>query len=217
MIAIIDYGMGNLRSVQKAIEKIGYTAIITENPSDLERVEGAILPGVGSFKDCYEGLKQKGFIQPIKNFISSGKPLLGICVGLQLLFEYGEEGPSEGLGIFRGTVVKFPPYENTKLKVPHMGWNYVEPVDGKENPLLPDKKGGYAYFVHSYYPNTPDNDIILATSEYGIKFPCMVGRKNVFGVQFHPEKSQHFGLEILRNFCKFIENGKNVQKDTNPN
>ncbi|MCX8065029.1 MAG: imidazole glycerol phosphate synthase subunit HisH [Candidatus Hydrogenedentes bacterium] len=205
MIVIIDYGMGNLKSVQKAIEKIGYKAIIIENPLDLSTAKGAILPGVGAFKDCYEGLKHKGFIKPIRDFVSSGKPLLGICVGLQLLFEYGEEGSSEGLGIFKGKVVRFPPYEATGLKVPHMGWNYVLPVDSKNNPLIPNNEGGYAYFVHSYYPQTFDEEIILATSEYGIKFPCIVGRKNVFGVQFHPEKSQHFGLEILRNFCKLIE------------
>ncbi len=205
MIVIIDYGMGNLKSVQKAIQKIGFTAIITENPSDLISADGAILPGVGAFKDCYEGLKNKGFIEPIKKFISTGKPLLGICVGLQLLFEYGEEGPSQGLGIFQGKVVKFPPKENTGLKVPHMGWNYVEPVNGKYNPLIPNGKGGFAYFVHSYHPQTPDDTIILATSEYGIKFPCIVGKNNVYGVQFHPEKSQNFGLEILKNFCKLVE------------
>ncbi len=206
MIVIIDYGMGNLRSVQKALQKIGYNAVISENPSDLESAQGAILPGVGAFKDCYEGLKYKGFVEPIKQYITTGRPLLGICVGLQLLFEYGEEGPSEGLGIFPGKVVRFPSTDTTGLKVPHMGWNYVEPVNGKYNPLIPDEKGGYAYFVHSYYAQTPDENVVLATTEYGVKFPCIVGKNNVFGLQFHPEKSQYFGLEILRNFCKLIGN-----------
>ncbi len=206
MIAIIDYGMGNLRSAQKALEKVGLEAIITDNPDDLKMADAGILPGVGAFRDCYQGLKNKGFVEPIKEFVQTGKPLLGICIGLQLLFEYGEEGGgSEGLGIFKGKVVRFPSTEITGLKVPHMGWNFVQPVDNRENPLLPTGKGGYAYFVHSYYPQPEEEDIILATCEYGISFPCMIGKGSVFGVQFHPEKSQHFGLELLKNFGEFIK------------
>ncbi len=206
MIAVIDYGMGNLRSVQKALEKIGYGAVIIDNPDNLNKAEAAILPGVGAFRDCYEGLRQKGFVNPIKEFIHAEKPLLGICIGMQLLFEYGEEGSgSEGLGIFEGRVVRFPSTKSTGLKVPHIGWNFVKPVKDKTNPLLPNHKGGYAYFVHSYYAQPTDKDIILATCEYGIEFPCMVGKNSVFGVQFHPEKSQQFGLEILKNFGEFIK------------
>lgn len=209
MIAIIDYGMGNLRSAQKAFEKVGFMPVITENPKDLINADAGILPGVGAFRDCYEGLKQKGFVEPIKEFVQSGKPLLGICIGLQLLFEYGEEGGgSEGLGIFKGKVIRFPSTEKTGLKVPHMGWNLVQPVPNKENPLLPAGQTGYAYFVHSYYPQPTDEDIILATCNYGVSFPCMVGRENVFGVQFHPEKSQRFGLQILKNFGEFIKREK---------
>ncbi|HOK08513.1 MAG TPA: imidazole glycerol phosphate synthase subunit HisH [Candidatus Hydrogenedens sp.] len=209
MILIIDYGMGNLRSAQKALEKVGLDAIISENPSDLIKADAAVLPGVGAFRDCYEGLKRKGFVEPVKEFVQTGKPLLGICIGLQLLFEYGEEGGgSEGLGIFKGGVVRFPPTETTGLKVPHMGWNFVQPVKDKTNPLLPNNSGGYAYFVHSYYPKPEDKSIILATCEYGITFPCMVGDKAVLGVQFHPEKSQQFGLNILKNFGEFIRRNK---------
>ncbi len=209
MITIIDYGMGNLRSAQKALEKVGCEAVITENPKDLKNASASILPGVGAFRDCYEGLKQKGFIEPIQEFVQSGKPLLGICIGLQLLFEYGEEGGgSEGLGIFKGKVIRFPSPEKTGLKVPHMGWNLVQPVPNKENPLLPAGQTGYAYFVHSYYPQPTDEDIILATCNYGISFPCMVGKGNVWGVQFHPEKSQQFGLQILKNFGEFIKREK---------
>ncbi|HOQ31245.1 MAG TPA: imidazole glycerol phosphate synthase subunit HisH [Candidatus Hydrogenedens sp.] len=206
MIAIIDYGMGNLRSAQKALEKVGCEAVITENPKDLMDADAGILPGVGAFRDCYEGLKQKGFVDPIKEFVQTGKPLLGICIGLQLLFEYGEEGGgSEGLGIFKGKVIRFPSTEQTGLKVPHMGWNLVQPVPGKNNPLLPSGKGGYAYFVHSYYPQPTDDNIVLATCDYGVSFPCMVGNGSILGVQFHPEKSQQFGLQILHNFGEFIK------------
>ncbi|HOV33251.1 MAG TPA: imidazole glycerol phosphate synthase subunit HisH [Candidatus Hydrogenedens sp.] len=206
MIAVIDYGMGNLRSVQKALEKVGFEANIVDNPDNLKMAEAAILPGVGAFRDCYEGLRQKGFVNPIKEFVHTGKPLLGICIGMQLLFEYGEEGSgSEGLGIFKGRVVRFPATELTGLKVPHIGWNFVQPVKNKTNPLLPNHEGGYAYFVHSYYAQSADKDIILATCEYGIEFPCMVGKSSVFGIQFHPEKSQQFGLEILKNFGEFIK------------
>ncbi len=206
MIAIIDYGMGNLRSAQKALEKVGCETIITDNPDNLEMAEAAILPGVGAFPDCYKGLKQKGFVEAIKEFVHTGKPLLGICIGMQLLFEYGEEsGGSEGLGIFKGRVVRFPSTESTGLKVPHIGWNFVQPVNDKLNPLLPNHKGGYAYFVHSYYAQPVDKNTVLATCQYGIDFPCMVGKDSVLGVQFHPEKSQQFGLEILKNFGEFTK------------
>ncbi len=206
MIAIIDYGMGNLRSAQKALEKVGCEAGITENPDDLKNADAGILPGVGAFRDCYEGLKHKGFVEPIREFVQAGKPLLGICIGLQLLFEYGEEGGgSEGLGIFKGKVIRFPAAKMTGLKVPHMGWNFVQPVNNKNNPLLPSGQGGYAYFVHSYFPQPTEENLTLATCHYGISFPCIVGKGAVFGVQFHPEKSQQFGLEILKNFGAFIK------------
>lgn len=204
MIVIIDYGMGNLRSAQKALEKVGLSARISDNPDDLADADAVVLPGVGAFRDCYLGLKQRGFVEAIYEAVQRGKPLLGICVGLQLLFEYGEEGEgSEGLGIFKGRVVRFPTFSDNTLKIPHMGWNLVHVV--RPNPLIPIGGDGYAYFVHSYFPQPEEDDIILATCHYGVTFPCIVGRNNVFGVQFHPEKSQHFGLALLKRFGEFLQ------------
>ena len=202
MIAIIDYGMGNLRSAQKGLEKAGFEATITDDAKTIGTADAVVLPGVGAFKDCYEGLKSRDLIGPVKDAAYSGRPFLGICVGLQLLFEESEEGEgSEGLGIFKGRVVRFPDAAETGLKVPHMGWNQLKPVPGKEVKLLPGpNRTPYTYFVHSYHAQPEESDIILATCEYGIEFPAMVGRDNVFAVQFHPEKSQTDGINILRAF-----------------
>lgn len=200
MIAIIDYGMGNLRSAQKGFEAVGHDAILTDDPKILEDADGVVLPGVGAFRDCFEGLADRGLVEPVRTAAASGKPFLGICVGLQLLFEGSEEGDaSEGLGIFPGTIVRFPAAESTGLKVPHMGWNQLEPQ--QETPLLAGcSTAPYVYFVHSYYAQPSDPGLVLASCTYGVSFPAMLGRGNVFAVQFHPEKSQREGLAILKAF-----------------
>lgn len=202
MIAIVDYGMGNLRSAQKGFEKAGHAAVITDDPSEIAGAAAVVLPGVGAFKDCFEGLRSRGLVEPVKEAAASGKPFLGICVGLQLLFESSEEGEgSEGLGIFPGRVVRFPEAAATGLKVPHVGWNQIRPVNGGANPLLPGPlRNPYVYFVHSYYAQPESESLVLADCDYGVTFPAMVGRGNVFAVQFHPEKSQSDGIAILRAF-----------------
>lgn len=207
MIAIVDYGMGNLRSAQKGFEKAGHEAVITDDPDAIAAADGVVLPGVGAFKDCYEGLVARGLREPVLDAAASGRPFLGICVGLQLLFEYGEEGEgSEGLGIFKGRVIRFPPAAETGLKVPHMGWNQLQPVPGRDCPLLRGTgPAPYTYFVHSYYAKPEDERIILATCEYGIQFPAVLGRDNVFAAQFHPEKSQAEGLSLLRAFGELVK------------
>lgn len=202
MIAIVDYGMGNLRSAQKGLEKAGFDAAVTDNVDDIERADGVVLPGVGAFKDCYDGLASRGLVAPVKAAAASGKPFLGICVGMQLLFEESDEGGvSPGLGIFPGRVVRFPDAHVTGLKVPHMGWNQLSRVPGRDCPILDNtSEAPYVYFVHSYYPCPSDASLVLATSNYGIDFPAVVGRGNVFACQFHPEKSQHEGINLLRGF-----------------
>ncbi len=192
--------MGNLRSAQKGFEKAGYEATITDDPELIASAKAVVLPGVGAFKDCYEGLKSRGLVKPILDAAASGRPFLGICVGLQLLFEESEEGGiSKGLGILPGRVVRFPDARKTGLKVPHMGWNKVTPVNG--NRLFKDiPTDPYVYFVHSYYARPTDERLVLATCNYGIDFPAMVGRDNIFAFQFHPEKSQKHGIGLLRAF-----------------
>lgn len=196
MIAIIDYGMGNLRSVQKGFEKVGFQAEFISDPSLLGNYRGIVLPGVGAFADAMENLKQMGMVAPLQQFAASGKPLLGICLGQQLLFELSEEwGESAGLGIFPGKVRRLPP----GYKIPHMGWNQIEIK--QQNPLLAGIENGSAfYFVHSYYVDPTDSQVVLTTTDYGISFASIVGNKNVFGIQFHPEKSSQLGLKILGNF-----------------
>lgn len=207
MIVVIDYGMGNLRSAQKGLEKAGHAAIISSDPSDLEQAEGIVLPGVGAFKDCFDGLREGGFVEPLLASVERGRPLLGICVGMQLLFEKGEEGAgSPGLCILRGTVARFPGAQETGLKVPHMGWNELEPVEARPCPLFSYlDKGSYVYFVHSYYARPSEDGLVYATSNYGIDFPAVVGRGHVFGTQFHPEKSQTVGIGILRAFGEYVK------------
>lgn len=201
MIAIIDYGRGNLRSVQKGLEKSGYEAVISGEPDVIGTANGIVLPGVGAFADAMRQLRERGLVEPVLAGIRAGKPFLGICLGMQVLFEIGEEhGIHQGLGVFPGRVVKFPPGP----KVPHMGWNQLH--IRRDNPLLkgfPD--GGACYFVHSFYALPPGDEVVLATSDYGIDFPAVVGRDKVFGVQFHPEKSSGLGLKILENFGGLVE------------
>lgn len=203
MIAIVDYGMGNLRSAQKGFERVGHEAIVTNDIAVIERADGVVLPGVGAFKDCIEGLTDRGLVPVVKAAATSGKPFLGICVGLQLLFDYSEEGPgAEGLGIFAGRVVRFPAAQDTGLKVPHMGWNSITATDAPTvgDLLTPTSKTTFTYFVHSYYAVPEDPEIVLARTEYGLSFPAIVGRDNIYATQFHPEKSQQEGLAILKAF-----------------
>lgn len=208
MIVIVDYGMGNLRSAQKGFEENGHTATISQDPRDLTEADGIVLPGVGAFKDCFEGLCNRGFRQPLLDAVAQGKPLLGICVGMQLLFDRGEEGEgSPGLGILHGEVLRFPEAKGSGFKVPHMGWNRIQPRARRPCPILKGPQTQpYLYFVHSYRPVPTNNDDIYATTTYGVQFASVVGRDNVFGTQFHPEKSQRAGLAILKAFGDFVHN-----------
>lgn len=209
MIGIVDYGRGNLRSVEKALQKLGYSARIIENPEALEGVKGVILPGVGAFADAMIALEEKGWIQPLLQYAESGRPFLGICLGMQVLFEVGEEhGVHKGLGLLPGRVVKFP----VGRKVPHMGWNTL--TQEKPNFLLegiPD--GAYFYFVHSYYALTEDEKILVGMSDYGVRFPGLVGQDNIWGAQFHPEKSSPWGLKLLENFGKWVNGNADISSN----
>jgi len=199
MISIIDYGMGNLRSVQKAFEKVGHQAIITSDPAQVAAADKVVLPGVGAFEDAIGELRRKELVKPVLQAIDSGKPFLGICLGLQMLFDVGyENGRHEGLGVLRGEVVKFDlPNE---FAVPHMGWNQLN--IRRPAPILNGvAEGTYAYFVHSYYVVPADASIIATETDYGGPFCSMVWRDNIFAAQFHPEKSHKFGLQVLRNFA----------------
>jgi len=202
VIAIVDYGMGNLRSAQKGFEFAGHEAEITDSVRTIENADAVVLPGVGAFKDCFLGLHERGLISPVKAAAASGKPFLGICVGFQLLFEYGEEGEgSEGLGIFAGRVKRFPDAMQSGLKVPHMGWNQLHRVPGTSCPILDGaSESPFVYFVHSYYAEPADKGIIMAECNYGVDFPAIVGKGNLYACQFHPEKSQKEGLSMLKAF-----------------
>lgn len=200
MIAIVDYQMGNLRSVQKALEKVGHAAEITSDPQVLGRADKIILPGVGAFRDAIAELRGRDLAGPIKDAIEAGKPFLGICLGLQLLFDVShEDGEYEGLGIVSGEVIRFqlPP----EYKVPHMGWNQAKIV--RRAPILDGiEEGAHFYFVHSYYVVPTDRDLVAIEAEYPDPFCAMVWRDNLFATQFHPEKSQANGLRLLKNFAE---------------
>jgi len=199
MIAIIDYGMGNLRSVSKAFERLGCTAVVTREPRVIADAGHVVLPGVGAFPDCMRNLEQMDLINPIRLALSSGKPLLGICLGLQLLFTESEEfGVHKGLGWIPGRVVRF---KADGLKVPHMGWNSL--TIHKQTPVLKDLPAeAMVYFVHSYYIVPDDSALIATTTDYGVTFASSISTGNVFACQFHPEKSQAVGLMLLRNFAQ---------------
>jgi len=205
MIAIIDYGMGNLRSVQKGFERVGYPAEVTSDPSVILAADKIVLPGVGAFRDCIHNLEQGGFVDPILKVISEGRPFLGICLGLQLLFSESEEfGLHKGLGVIPGRVVRFPEgmtEAGEKLPVPHMGWNQISL---KKAPLLFNgvEDDSNVYFVHSYYVKPDDTSVVAATCQYGIDFCAAIQRDNVMATQFHPEKSQAIGLQMLKNFAE---------------
>lgn len=213
MIAIVDYGMGNLRSAQKGFEKAGHQAAVTRDPGVIASADGVVLPGVGAFKDCIDGLRDSGLADLVKGIALSGRPFLGICVGLQLLFEYSEEGEgAEGLGIFPGKVVRFPAAAETGMKVPHMGWNQIRPVGppGAENLLEYTGGSPFVYFVHSYYAQPEEPALVRAECTYSTTFPAIVGRDNIYATQFHPEKSQHDGIAILRAFGNLVSGVNSV-------
>jgi len=199
-IAIIDYGMGNLRSVEKAFEYVGHNARITSKTSDILDASHVVLPGVGGFPECMKNLSRAGLIDAVYKSIESGKPFLGICLGLQLLFTESEEfGYHKGLDVLKGRVVRFK--SDDRIKIPHMGWNQIRIL--KSSPVLdgiPD--GAFVYFVHSYYVVPDDEDVICTITDYGGEFVSSVYKDNIFACQFHPEKSHNIGLKMLNNFGK---------------
>ncbi len=230
-IVIIDYGVGNLRSVEKALQRVGAGVRVSDDPASLREAAGIVFPGVGAFGDAMDNFRAAGFEPVLREQIAAGKPLLGICVGMQMLFDVSEEmGQHQGLAIFPGRVRRFPDdvrsvpddvrsipgspvrsvpgspvrsIPRSLLKVPHMGWNQIH--IRRPHPLLDGvADGSYVYFVHSYYPEPADPGIILAETDYGVDFASIVGRDNVYGIQFHPEKSQSVGLRILRNFVRMV-------------
>jgi glutamine amidotransferase len=205
VISIVDYGMGNLRSVQKAFERVGVAAEVTRDPERIESAQGVVLPGVGAFGACMENLERFALARPVRRVIEKGTPFLGICLGLQLLFEESEEfGPVAGLGVFRGRCVRFRERADADFRIPHMGWNqlrerrHVALFDG-----LPPEPS--VYFVHSYYVLPDDPELAVTTTDYGGEFVSAVARGNVFACQFHPEKSQFVGLRILANFGGLVQ------------
>jgi len=201
MIAIVDYGVGNLRSVQKALELVGAQAVVTSDAAQLDVARGIVLPGVGAFGDGMDNLRARDLVQPLLDQVAQDKPFLGICLGMQLLFDESEEmGLHQGLGLLPGRVVRFP---ESELKVPHIGWNQL--MGCGTGVLSGIVDGEYAYFVHSYYVAPSDPSDVLATTEYGVEFASVVSRNKVFGAQFHPEKSQDVGLRLLQNFASFVQ------------
>ena len=197
-IAIIDYGVGNLRSVEKAFTSQGIEAVVTNDENVLRTADKLVLPGVGAFKACLDGLRAHGFDELVLDAAHADKPIIGLCVGLQMMFEEGHEfGVHKGLGLMPGRVTKFP----DKLRVPHIGWNQV--AFTQRHPVfseLPSET--FFYFVHSYYVETPDASCVLGETDYGLRYASICGRDNIVGVQFHPEKSQAAGLKLLKNFSE---------------
>ena len=201
MITIIDYGAGNLRSVEKAFLYLGYEVEVTQSAEKITAAEKLVLPGVGSFKDAMESLENLGLVEPIKNAIASGIPFMGICLGMQMMYEYSEEGNANGIGILKGKIRRFP--EDMGLKIPQIGWNSLEVL--RPSVLL---KGlgdePFVYFVHSYYVDSKEPETVAATTHYGIHPHVLVEKENLFLTQFHPEKSGETGLLMLKNFAEFI-------------
>lgn len=202
MIALIDYGSGNLRSVHKALLQVGASVRLAKTPGDLSDAAALVLPGVGAFDDCLHALENQDLLAACRDFISTGKPFLGICVGYQALFERSEEFNSSaaGLGLFKGSVVRFS--QSKGLKIPQIGWNQIE-LARPDCPLYRGiASGSYVYFVHSFFPQPTDPSIVATRTQYGDTFASSVWQDNVFATQFHPEKSQNIGLKLLRNFVE---------------
>jgi glutamine amidotransferase len=201
MIAIIDYGMGNLHSVSKAVERLGYEAIVTSDPEQILAADGAILPGVGAFGDAMEQLKESNLRDVVIRYAGTGKPLLGICLGMQLLFTQSEEhGSHEGLNLLPGDVVRF----RGAYKVPHMGWNKLAFIQSA-SPLFEGLEEGHVYFVHSYHVKPERESDLLAATDYYQPVTAIVGKDNVYGMQFHPEKSGEIGMQLLSNFLNLCD------------
>ncbi len=200
MIVIVDYGMGNLRSVEKGFAKVGHQAVVTSDPRQIAAARKVVLPGVGAFRDAIGELRRAGFVEPLRQAIDEGKPFLGICLGLQLLMDVSyEDGEYAGLGVIPGKVVRFD--VPAELKVPHMGWNRLQ--RRRPPPLLAGiDEGAFVYFVHSYYVVPRDANVVAAETDYGGPFTSMIWRDNVYATQFHPEKSQETGLRMLKNFAE---------------
>jgi imidazole glycerol-phosphate synthase subunit HisH len=200
VIAILDYGFGNLRSVQRAVERVGGRPEITRDPGVVGGAEALIVPGVGAFGACVGSLRSTGLDRVVRDFAATGRPLVGICLGMQVLFDWGEEGAVDGLGLLRGKVRRLP----EGLTVPHMGWNEVAWT--REHPLVGGvASGSRFYFVHSYVCEPEEQGVTLGETEYGVSFPAVVARENVFATQFHPEKSGMTGLKILSNFVRLAD------------
>jgi len=201
VITVVDYGVGNLRSVQKALEQVGAEAVVTEDSRVIQAAQGVILPGVGAFGDAMDTLRATGLDVTVREVVKHNIPLLGICLGMQLLFDESEEmGRHQGLGVLPGRTLRF----GAGLKVPHIGWNCIRMV--RPGGLLSGvTDGDFAYFVHSYYVAPEQAEIVLATTDYGLDFASVVEQGRIFGIQFHPEKSQDVGLRILRNFAEVVK------------
>jgi glutamine amidotransferase len=203
VIALLDYGSGNRRSVQKALHAVGAEVRVVTAPDGLRDARAAVLPGVGAFDDCVSAMQRQELFGALLEFVRSGRPFLGICVGYQALFERSEEFNScaAGLGLFRGRVIRFP--SDNGLKVPQIGWNQLK-VTRPDCPMLRGiTDGSYVYFVHSFYPSPADDSIVATRTEYGVQFASAIWKDNIFATQFHPEKSQKVGLQLLRNFVEW--------------
>jgi imidazole glycerol-phosphate synthase subunit HisH len=205
MIALLDYGSGNLRSVHKSLLKVGANVRLVQHPEEIGDARGLVLPGVGAFDDCINALRKQELLEASKVFIKTGKPFLGICVGYQALFEKSEEFNScaAGLGVFKGSVIRFS--DSHHLKIPQIGWNQIDVVQSNCPLYRGIDSGSYVYFVHSFYPEPVDSSIVATRTEYGNNFASSVWRDNVYATQFHPEKSQKIGLQLLKNFTELTE------------
>jgi len=208
VIAIVDYGRGNLRSVEKAFVRLGMDTLTTQDPAVVRSAGALVLPGDGAFQDAMQNLERLGLLDPIRELLEAGRPFLGICLGYQLLFSESEEwGYSKGLDLIPGVVRRFPKplreQGSGELKVPHMGWNQVM-HSGDLGIFDGIPSGAYFYFVHSYYPEPLDGTLRVATCHYGITFPAAIGKGNLFATQFHPEKSQTWGLKLIENFAGIV-------------
>ena len=205
MIALLDYGAGNLRSVEKALRYVGSDVELMQTPERVKEAAAVVLPGVGAFDDCINAMQRQELFHAAKEFAYSGRPFLGICVGYQAIFERSEEfnSCSPGLGIFKGSVIRFP--NGKGLKIPQIGWNQIE-ITKSDCPLYKDvDSGSHVYFVHSFYPKLEDESIAATYTDYGVNFVSSIWKDNIFATQFHPEKSQRVGLKILENFVSLAK------------